>query len=94
MGAARQNGSAPVPAASVWKRSPPDMDESEESPETGADVAWMRDCVTTGLAAGASETRGWPACITGSVALIADTFGEVKESSEGNNAAVAAGGHC
>jgi len=28
------------------------------------------------------------------VAVIADTFGEVKESSEGNNAAVAVGGLC
>lgn len=56
----------------------------------GFDPIW----ITTGLAAGASETRGWPACITDSVTVIADTFGEVEESSEGNNAVVAAGGLC
>lgn len=93
-GGGRQNGSAPAPLASVGNRSPPDLDESEELAEIGADVDWRRACVTTGLAAGASEARGWPACTTGSVAVIADTFGEVKESSEGNNAAVAVGGLC
>lgn len=56
----------------------------------GFDPIWF----TAGLAAGASETRGWPTCITGPVTVVADAFGEVDEADEGNNAASAAGGLC
>ena len=53
----------------------------------GLDPIW----ITAGLPAGASETRGWPTCITGPVTVTADAFGEVAESSESNNSAAADG---
>jgi len=43
--------------------------------------------VTSGLAAGGSASKTWVACVSGTITAVADSLGQVAESSEGNNSA-------